>query len=184
MRIKLAVAGVILAVICVAVCLRYVDKTAIRSLPAYWSMTGEAPWGTAARDETGRIPVVFWQPTAGGYYYDAVFSDDLRKRLGALQATTVVVDYRVFSDFGRPRRRTIRAVNGIPVDNSSRQDSGMMEEPQNNRSRKPAADCEERLANHGNNPVPVSVRMARIEALPKIVRAGERRPGSLWILAT
>jgi hypothetical protein len=147
-RLKLTVAGIALAVGCVVVYFRYVDKAAVCSLPAYWSMTGETPWGSAERYETGRVPVVLWRAVPGGYCYDSVFSDDLRKRSADVQATTVVVDYNVFSYFGKPRRHAVRAVGGMPVDRRSRQDSGMMEAPHSDRSMEPATDCEAQLLNN------------------------------------
>ncbi len=146
MRFKLTVAGIALVVGCVVVCFRYVGNAAIRSLPAYWSMTGKTPWGTAERDETGRIPVVLWRAVPGGYCYDSVFSDNLRKRLADVQAATLVVDYNVFSDFGKPRRHSVRAVSGIPVNDRTRQDSGMMETAGADRTRRPATDCQTLLA--------------------------------------
>ena len=149
MRVKLIVAGVAIAIICLTVDYKCVDKLVIDSLRAHWSTSGEAPWGTAERDENGSVPVVLWLPVPGRYCYDAVFSKELRERLAALHATTVDVDYNVLSDFGWPRRYTVRAVSGIPVDDHSRQDAGLMLdlEPPDDGSRGVETDCTRWLAN-------------------------------------
>jgi hypothetical protein len=141
---KVIVAGAVLAVIGLIVDLAFIGKMATHSFPVHWSITGQTPWGTAQRDETTGVPVVLWSPVRGGYCYEAVFSTDLRDRLAARHTPTVVVDYNVFSDFGRPRRHTVRAVDGITVDEKSRQDSGMMETSRDHSSAEPP-DCEARL---------------------------------------
>jgi hypothetical protein len=63
-------------------------------------------------------------PVPGGYATTRYILKELRERLATLHATTVDVDYNVFSDFGWPCRYTVRAVSGIPVDDHSRQDAG------------------------------------------------------------
>jgi hypothetical protein len=146
-RAKLIVPVDVIEASCLAVVFVCVNRLGLRSLRAHWSTTGEAPWGTAERDENGGVPVVLWLPVPGGYCYDAVFSTDLRERLGASHAAIVVVDCNVFSDFGRPRRHTVKAVSGIPVDDRSRQDSGMMETPRDGRSKGIPTDCDSFLAN-------------------------------------
>jgi hypothetical protein len=146
-RVKLAIAAIALVVgVYLAADVMYERKPVVRSFPAHWSITGQVPWGTAARHENGDIPVVLWHPVRGGYCYDAVFSEDLRDRLATLRASTVAVDYSLFSDlWARPRRHTVKTVSGVPVDRFGL-DSGMIEAPGENETANVATSCEDLLA--------------------------------------
>lgn len=141
-------AGVAVGLICLTVRFLSMDRPVVRSFRAHWSINGEVPWGTTERDKDGGFTVVVWHPVQGGYCYDAVFSKDLRNRLANLHAATVDVDYNLFSNFGRPRRHTVKSVDGISVDARSNQESGMMEEPNQDRSGPIRTDCESWLANN------------------------------------
>jgi len=103
------------------------DKLTVYARPESWSVSGEVPWGEATRSVNDEVPVVLWRAIRGGYCYDAVFSEALRRRLSTSHASLVVVDYNVFTDFGRPFRHTVRAVDGIRLDDKARQDGGMTE---------------------------------------------------------
>jgi len=145
-RVKLIIAVIVLVGICLAADVLYERQPVVRSLPAYWSITGQLPWGTAARRENGEIPVVLWAPVRGGYCFDAVFSKDLRDSLATVRATTVAVDYNLFSDlWGRPRRHTVKTVSGMPVDRFGL-DSAMILAPGENGTASAATNCDDRLA--------------------------------------
>lgn len=147
MRAKLIIAAIALVGIFLTADVLYEGKPVVRSLPAYWSITGQVPWGTAARRENGEVPVVLWVPVRDGYCFDAVFSKDLRDSLAAVRATTVAVDYNLFSDlWGRPRRHTVKAVSGMPVDRFGL-DSAMILAPGENGTASAATNCDDRLAN-------------------------------------
>ena len=147
MRVKLIIAAVALVVVYLAAEVMYEPKPVVRSLPAYWSITGQVPWGTVARHEDGQIPVVLWFPVRDGYCFDAVFSEALRDSLATVHASTVAIDYNMFSDlWGRPRRHTVKAVSGMPVDRFWL-DSGMIEAPGDNGTASATTNCEDLLAN-------------------------------------
>ena len=150
MKTKLFVAVVVIVATGLAVRHMWLNKLAVHSLPARWSVNGEAPWGEVARNGNEGVPVVFWHRVHGGYCFDSVFSKDLRERLTSQHAPTLVVDYNVFADFGRPVRHRVRAVNGTRVDARSRQDSGLiLDSPASG----PTADCETWLSSDGNHDV-------------------------------
>jgi hypothetical protein len=138
-RIKLIVAGAAIAAAGLVVRLVWMNKLTVYARSESWSASGAVPWGKAARSVNDEVPVVLWRAIRGGYCYDAVFSEDLRRRLSTSHASIVVVDYNVFTDFGRAFRHTVRAVDGIRIDDNARQDGGMMEVPDLNG---PAENCE------------------------------------------
>lgn len=147
MRLKLTIAAFTLIAAYLIADLVYERRPVVRSLSAHWSITGDVPWGEAARHEDGEIPVVLWLPVRGGYCFDAVFSQDLRNRLAVVQASTVEVDYSLFSNlWGRPLRHTVRAVNGIQVDRFG-SDGGMILDPGNDGAAGMTTDCEAWFAN-------------------------------------
>jgi len=91
------------------------NKQTVNERPESWSVSGDVPWGEAARSVNNEVPVVLWRAIRGGYCYDAVFSEDLRRRLSTSRSSIV------------------------RIDGKARQEGGMIEVPDLNG---PTEDCE------------------------------------------
>jgi hypothetical protein len=94
----------------------WTNRIAVHEYSMNWSANGVAPWGSVETDPQGGPAVVVYRKVVGGFCYDTVFSPELRERLVQSNKPTVVVQYNVFSDFGRERMYNIRAIDGVVLD--------------------------------------------------------------------
>jgi len=94
----------------------FTNKVAIRSHQMYVAIDGHAPWGDVG-DAGTSTPIILFRRAGDGYCYVAFDSDELRKRLMLKNGQEVVVEYNVFSDFGKERGYNVRSVEGMILAN-------------------------------------------------------------------
>jgi hypothetical protein len=102
-----------LVLIAFAVDRLFTHKVEVHSYSMSWSANGVAPWGDVQLSDKGESPVVLYRVVDQAYCYDALFSAELKHKLTESNKPVVTVEYNVFSDFGRERGYTIRAVDGL-----------------------------------------------------------------------
>ncbi len=98
----------------------WTNRVTVHEYSMSWAANGAVPWGHVETNEKGESPVVIYRRVDGGYCYDAVFSPELREKLAQSNKPTIVVEYNVFSDFGRRRSYNIRAIDGMVFNQGQR----------------------------------------------------------------
>jgi len=94
----------------------FTNKITVRSHQMYIAIDGHAPWGDVG-DAGTASPVVLYRRVGAGYCYVAFDSSELRRRLMPKSGQEVVVEYNVFSDFGKERGYNVRSVDGLILAN-------------------------------------------------------------------
>lgn len=99
----------------------FTNKVSIHSYQMNVSINGHAPWGDVGPEWSGNsLPIVLYRRLGDGYCYDAFQSEELRQRLSPKDGRTVVVEYNVFSDFGKERSYNVRSVDGLLLNEGQR----------------------------------------------------------------
>jgi hypothetical protein len=98
----------------------FTNKLAVHVYQMNWSIDGEAPWGQVQLGQDGQTPVLVYRRVPHGYCYDAVFSPELTARLIGSNASTVMVEYNTFRDFGRESSYNIHSVDGLVFNDAYR----------------------------------------------------------------
>jgi hypothetical protein len=98
----------------------FVDKTEVRSLSMNWTTDGNVPWGTEPRNDN-EPPVILYRKYEGGYCYDALYSDELKRKLIQGNKPVVTVEYEITRDFGKERGYNIRSVDGLVFHDGNRE---------------------------------------------------------------
>jgi hypothetical protein len=92
------------------------DRVSIRKYEMSVALDGKAPWGDVGPEsETDEAPTVLYRKVGESYCYTAFQLPKLRDRLEREKRSLVMVEYNVFTTFGREGAYTLRSVDGVPL---------------------------------------------------------------------
>ena len=91
----------------------FIDVTAVHSFSMKWTIDGSAPWGRVDFDKEKGPPVVLYRENDGGYCFDVMYSDELKRKLVESNKPSVMVVYASYKDFGRERGYNLVSVEGL-----------------------------------------------------------------------
>jgi hypothetical protein len=92
------------------------NRVAIRKYEMSVALDGKAPWGDVGPEsETDEAPTVLYRKVGESYCYTAFQLPKLRARLEREKRSLVMVEYNVFTTFGREGGYTLRSVDGVPL---------------------------------------------------------------------
>jgi hypothetical protein len=119
-RRRRTVAGVLaiaLALLIAAVSLVLIRLATRESIQTYRmdvAFDGNAPWGEVGPELEGeKHPTVLYRRVGNSYCYTAFQSEELRDILEREGVKQVVVQYNVFTNFGREGKYTLRSIDGV-----------------------------------------------------------------------
>jgi hypothetical protein len=90
-----------------------INETAVHTFPMKWTVDDSAPWGHVDFDKTKGPPIVLYREYDGGYCFDVLYSDELRRKLIEINKPSVRVIYSSYKDFGRERGYNLVSVEGL-----------------------------------------------------------------------
>jgi hypothetical protein len=122
--------SLLLLLISFAVDRAFTNKSAVVAYQMNWSADGRLPWLATAqntdrpdnRDDAGRV--IVYRKLGDSYCYDSFDSPELAQRLRAGGQNVVMVEYTVFSDFGKRRAYNVRSVDGFVFGNKANEIHG------------------------------------------------------------
>jgi hypothetical protein len=92
----------------------FTNRVTVKAFQMDVALDGKAPWGDVAPEwQDGPAPIVLYRRVGRSYCYTAFKSQELRDLLMSKSGKTAIVEYNVFSDFGRERSYNVRSVDGL-----------------------------------------------------------------------
>jgi hypothetical protein len=96
----------------------FTSRVTVRAFQMEVVLDGNAPWGMVGPQwADGTAPVVVYRRVGSSYCYVAFQSQELRSRLAVKRGHTVMVEYNIFTDFGREHGYNVRSVDGLLLAN-------------------------------------------------------------------
>jgi len=106
--------SVVLLIVALAVDRGFTNRVELRGFDMSWTADGIDPVGDPTEvSSKGEKPVIVFLKVGGGFCYDAIFSEDLRRELNSAHKPLVHVVYNEFRTFGRPTGYNIHSVEGM-----------------------------------------------------------------------
>ncbi|SNS84677.1 hypothetical protein SAMN05421770_102558 [Granulicella rosea] len=111
---KALTTAVVLLIVALAVDRAFTNRVELRGFDMSWTADGVDPVGDPVEPNAkGEKPVLLFLKVGGGFCYDAIFSEDLRRMLNTEHKPLVHVVYNEFHTFGRATDYNVHSVEGM-----------------------------------------------------------------------